>query len=75
MVCLFETKQQDDKINDVAYELGYPNYVTVPPHGLSGGIAIFWKNSVAASVISLSANLVDMQISFNGIFFYCSFVY
>ena len=75
MLCLLETKQQDEKINEVADELGYPHFVTVPPQGISGGIAIFWKNYVLASVISSSANLVDMQINFNEISFYCSFVY
>ena len=75
MICLLETKQRDEKIKDVAYELGYSNYVTVPPQGMSGGIAMLWKNSVSVSIISLSANLVDTQVEFNGISFYLSLVY
>lgn len=42
---------------------------------MSGGIAIFWKNSISASVVFQSANLVDMQVVFNGISLYLSYVY
>jgi len=75
MICLLKTKQRDEKIKEITSDLGYSNFVTVPPHGMSGGIAVLWKTSVSVSVLSLSANLVDTQVEFNGISFYLSVVY
>lgn len=69
MICLLKTKQRDEKIKEITSDLGYSNFVTVPPHGMSGGIAVLWKTSVSVSVLSLSANLVDTQVEFNGISF------
>lgn len=75
ILCLSETKQKDDKIRDVGCELGFLKYVTVPPIGLSGGLAIFWKDHVDLSVLFQSPNLVDCLVKFNGSSFYFSFVY
>lgn len=43
IICLSETKQQDNYIRDLSCDLEFPNYVSVPPIGLSGGLTIFWK--------------------------------
>lgn len=75
MVCLLEIKQKDDFIRDRCSELGYDHCVTVPPRGMSGGIAIFWKKLVSVLVIFSSPSLVDCLVDFNGISFYLSFVY
>lgn len=67
--------QQDDCIRDVASQLGFLNYVTVPPRGLSGGLAIFWFQHVQLSVLSSSPNFIDCKISCNGNILYFSLVY
>ncbi|XP_023635799.1 uncharacterized protein LOC111829922 [Capsella rubella] len=75
IICLMETKQQDDVVRDVCGDLGFSNVVTVPPAGLSGGIALMWSSCVSVSVISLSPNLVDTYVEINGFGFYLSCVY
>jgi len=40
IICLMETKQNDDHVRDVCAVLGYDRVITVPPVGLSGGIAL-----------------------------------
>lgn len=75
ILCLFETKQRDNKIRDVCVELGYDRSVSVSPVGLSGGVAVFWNSHVYVSVISQCSNLVDCHVESNGISFYLSFVY
>lgn len=47
ILCLLETKQKDDKIRDVCVELGFDRSISVPPVDLSGGVAVFWKNSLS----------------------------
>lgn len=75
IICLSETKQQDDYIRDKGCELGFRNYVTVPPSDLSGGLVVFWKESVNMSIYFQSPNLVDGYVMSNGMGFYFSFVY
>ncbi|CAA7042888.1 unnamed protein product [Microthlaspi erraticum] len=62
-------------MRDLGCELGFLNYVTVPPVGRSGGLALFWNQSVNLSVDFLSPNLVDCYVQCNGFSFYLSFVY
>ena len=75
IICLSETKQQDNYIRDLSCDLEFPNYVFVPPIGLSGGLTIFWKQEVDVTVLYQSAHLIDCKVIFNGISFYLSFVY
>jgi len=75
IICLSETKQQDDYVRDIACDLGFPFSVTVPPIGLSGGLVVLWKHSVDVSVLFQSSNLVDCLVKYNETSFYFSFVY
>ena len=55
IICLSETKQQDDLIRDVRSQLDCLDYVSVPPSGLSGGLVIFLEIScTVASLVSIS---------------------
>ena len=76
IICLSETKQQDDYIRDVGAQLGFLSYATVPPVGSSGGLVVFWNSNVQLSVLSASPNLVDCKVvRINENPFYFSFVY
>jgi len=75
IICLSETKQQDDYVRDIVCDLGFPFSVTVPPIGLSGGLVVMWKHSVDLSVLFQSSNLVDCFVNSNEESFYFSFVY
>lgn len=75
IICLSETKQQDDHIRDIGSQLEIPNYFSVPHVVLSGGLVIYWKQHVQLSVLSSSPNLIDCTVLYNGSSFYLSFVY
>lgn len=53
-------------LSDRCSELGYDQCVMVPPQGMSGGIAVFWKKVVLVSVVFQSSSLVDCFVEFNG---------
>lgn len=75
ILCLLETKQKDDYVRDLVCELGYDRCVTVPPQGMSGGIAVLWKKYLYVSVLFQSPNLVDCFVEMNDVSYYLSFVY
>lgn len=72
IICLSETKQQNDYIRDVWAQLGFLYSEIVPPVGVGGGLVVYWKQHLQLSVISQSVNLVDCQVICNEIPFYLS---
>lgn len=42
ILCLLETKQQDNYVRDVGAQLGFPNSIIVPPVRTEGGLVIFF---------------------------------
>lgn len=62
-------------MRDKGCELGFLHCVTVPPVGLSGGLALFWQQHVDMSILFQSPNLVDCYVKINEVCFYLSFVY
>lgn len=75
IICLSETKQQDDYIRDKACELGFFNSIIVSALGLSGGLVMLWKQAVEVSIYFQSPHLVDCFIKSNEVGFYFFFVY
>lgn len=75
IICLSETKQQDDYIRDIGAQLGLFPSVIVTPQGTGGGLVIFVRQHVQLFVFSQSSNLVDCNVQFNGNQFHFSFVY
>ena len=75
IIALSETKQQDAYIQDKGLELGFSNFISVPPVSLSGGLVVFWKDFVDISLCFSSPNLVDLFVQSNKGNFYLSFVY
>ena len=75
IICLSETKQQDDYVRDVGAQLGFPFSSIVTPVGVGGGLVVYWKQSVQVSVLSQSCNLIDCKVISNEVSFYLSFVY
>ncbi|XP_024007904.1 uncharacterized protein LOC112083915 [Eutrema salsugineum] len=59
---LAETKNQDDVVFSVFQWMGYDNRFTVPPIGLSGGLALFWKKDTHLEILSSSPNFIDTKI-------------
>ncbi|XP_019100869.1 PREDICTED: uncharacterized protein LOC109132875 [Camelina sativa] len=75
MLFLVETKQQDNYIRDKGVSLGFSDMCIVSPRGLSGGLAVFWKNHVSVQVISQDVRLVDLYVEYKSFNFYLSCIY
>lgn len=72
---LVETLNPCDVLCKLACDLGYPNVITQPPCGRSGGLALMWKNSVSLSLISRDERLIDAHVTYNNKSFHLSCVY
>lgn len=70
-----ETKNEDATVTSAVHELGYNNLFTVPPLGLGGGLALFWKDGIDISILSSSANFIDSQVTFKKSVSTITFVY
>lgn len=61
-----ETKNQDEFVTQICESFGYCNHFTIPPQGLSGGLALFWRQEVELEVMASSPNYIDTLIKSNG---------
>lgn len=57
-----ETKQRRDMVVDLQVLLSYDRVCTVEPIGLSGGLAILWKQEVRVEVKFADKNVIDCEI-------------
>lgn len=72
---LMETKNDDEFIKKKTKDFHYTNYFSIPPIGLSGGLALLWKDTVDVKVLESLPNLIDTEVTFKGSPSFVSFVY
>lgn len=72
---LMETKNQDEAVLNTYRGSEYSHHFTVPPEGLSGGLALSWKPSVQLDVLYSSPNIIDTCITSNNKTFFVSYIY
>ena len=72
---LMERKNQDEVVLNTYRSSAYSNHFTVPPDGLSGGLALSWKSSVHLDVLYSSPNIIDTCITNHNKTFFVSHVY
>ena len=70
-----ETKRKDEDVFKMYRGTNFTNHFTVPPVGLSGGLALSWKDNVHLEVLLATANVIDTQITFNDKTFFVSYIY
>ena len=72
---LMETKRQDEDVFWMYRGTDFSNHFTVPPVGLSGGLALSWKDNVHVEILAASANVIDTEITHNDKSFFVSYIY
>lgn len=72
---LSETKNQDDFVLLELRTLGYAHHHTVPPLGLSGGLALVWNAETSLDILESSPHLIDVRIKVKSHDFHISFIY
>lgn len=72
---LTETKQQDTYMLGLQKDLCYDKMFTVAPIGLSGGLAVFWKDCYKVEVLSADKRIIDLSVKFGSVIFFLTCVY
>ena len=72
---LMETKQKFEYVNGLRKSLGYDQLITVKPEGLSGGLAVLWKDSYQVDVLATNKRIIDLKVSLGSTFFFLACVY
>ncbi|XP_072082105.1 uncharacterized protein [Arachis hypogaea] len=71
-----ETKAREKCIRSIKKKLKFTNCFTVEPRGLSGGLCLFWNDSIDLDVYSWSQNLIATNIDDRkGNKWKCKFIY
>lgn len=74
-VFLMETKQKSEYIFGLKKQLGYDHVFTVKPEGLSGSLAVMWKNTYRITILSSDKGIIDLKVSIGSSSFFVSCVY
>ncbi|KAG7536410.1 Reverse transcriptase domain [Arabidopsis suecica] len=72
---LMETKNSSTHVLKVQRWMGYDHSHIVNPIGLSGGLALFWKNSYEVEVINSDHRIIDVKVKLGSLSFFISCVY
>lgn len=77
IVFLCETRQKVDRIQRIRNRLGLRGFTGVDSDGLSGGLALFWHESVYVEVKAMNERFIDtyIRISVDGPLWHATFVY
>ncbi|KAG2268907.1 hypothetical protein Bca52824_063462 [Brassica carinata] len=58
-----------------AKSLRYDHHLTVPPIGLSGGLALFWKADIDISILEATPHFIDTKLKVKNTEFHVTFIY
>lgn len=74
---LMETRANEERVSRTRRMLKFTHVFWVEPMGLSGGLGLFWNDSVNIQVLYSSPNVIHTTVTFNdiGVWYDCSFVY
>jgi exonuclease III len=66
LLFLMETRAKNKKLQAIRRLLGFEGMFSIDPVGLSGGIALFWKNNGEVSIQNYSLRHINATIKFMG---------
>ena len=72
---LSETKQKRAYMVGLQKEYGYDEVLTVEPVGLSGGLAVFWKQCYGVEVLTADKRIIDLRVKIGSLTFFLSCIY
>ena len=72
---LSETKNNRSFLQDVQVSFGYDRVYTVDPCGRSGGLALFYMDDPAVSILYADKHMIDIESTCEGHAIYMTFVY
>jgi hypothetical protein len=77
LVFLSKTRQSEERMKNLRWRLGLKGCLAVGSEGNSGGIALFWDESISVTLIGMCRRLIDVKVQENPLSppFRVSFVY
>lgn len=67
IIFLCETLVHERKVHELKVKLGYGNCLCVDREGMSGGLAMLWKESLDVQVMSYARNFINLEVNEEGI--------
>ena len=62
LLCVVETQIEGSRVEALARTLGFDNSYAVNNQGRSGGIGLFWNNSIKVEILSYSVYHLDVFV-------------
>ena len=62
LVFLCETRQKEDKMRRLRGRLGLKGFTSVDSNGLSGGLALFWHESLIIDILDKDDRYIDVAV-------------
>lgn len=62
-IFLMETKMEDVRLESTLRSLGFLHFVSCPPVGLRGGLALCWRPNICIHVLSISRFVISVRVN------------
>lgn len=62
LVFLSETWQSEDRVKNLRWRIGLKGCLAVGSDGNSGGVALFWDETISVKLLGMCNRLIDVQV-------------